>query len=197
MRIKFLQNPSQTQLEQIAQLHRKVLSQSLLSKFGIRFLVLVYQNITRNSNYTTFILTNKNEICGYLLITKNSKDFFKHALKNNFFKLLPEVIKTGLTSISIFPMILKWWLTSNHKSQFIELLFLAIDPKVQRQGWGTKMIKKMESILKDNGIKKYIVRTKSNNKLSNNFYKKLEFEKIIKIDALGESVNYYIKKISD
>ena len=192
MEIKLLTNPSDTEIEEIIQIHMKVLTESFLNNFGNKFLEIIYKNLSKSKN--TIILIVKNEkIDGFALATKNYSDFFADALAKKIIGVMLEVLKGIIKKPTITPKLLRSVpeMLFKKNEPHAELQFIAISPNLQGRGFGTLILNKLDEEFSKIGVNSYLVGTKEDNTLSNNFYKKNGFIFSHTKKFFGDTLNYY------
>lgn len=193
MKIQILKKADKKQIASLALIHQEVLTESFLCRFGYRFLFNVYQAICSDENNIIQIIISKDRIIGYSAASKNISKFYKRMLYKNFFGLSLEVLKNLRGNLKLILNILFWILISKKHDKYpAELQFLAILPKYQRQGLGTKLIDLLKKEYSKNNITSFKVGTKAENFQSNIFYKKNGFKYLYQKKILGEKINYYI-----
>ena len=183
---------SQHELNQIVDLHTNFLQESFLNNLGKEFLKISYVSIIKNKNFF-FILRDKKQIIGFLVATKDSSKFSEIVIKENFLILLKAILKTCFYKPLVIYKLIAWFLFPPKSFKMIkpELQFFVIHPNFQRNGWGKKMVCKLQNEFKNANIMKYKVGTKANNPSSNNFYKKMNFTILGSELAFGDKFNYY------
>lgn len=173
--------------KQIARLHILALHDSFLNNLGVDFLTVIYDSIIKDLENTVVIFREKNKLVGFAVATRNPKNFIKRVVTNC---LIDHPILT-LSIIISKPLVMAkaiyWQFFDKKPNPQTELQFIAVDKKFRNRGLGKKLIDEL-------GIKEFIVGTKSNNELSNNFYRKLGFKYIGKFSAFGEPLNYYLAR---
>ncbi len=192
IKIQTLKRANRAQIKSIALIHYEILKESFLCKFGYEFLLNLYQVICSDENNIIQIITVKDKIIGYSVATMNISKFYKKVLHGNFFSLLVEIIKNLHGNLKLIFDILIWILTFKNNDQSAELQFLAILPKYQRLGLGTKLINLLIKEYSRYNITSFKVGTKADNSYSNRFYKKIGFKYLYQKQIVGEKFNYYI-----
>lgn len=198
MKIQTLKKANKKQIASLALLHQEVLTESFLCRFGYRFLCNVYKALCPDENNIIQIITSKDKIIGYSAASKDTTEFYKRILYKNFFGLSLEILKNLRGNLKLVLNILFWILTfKKHDRYPAELQFLAILPKYQRHGLGTKLIDLLKKEYAKNNIASFKVGTKAENFQANTFYKKNGFKYLYRKKILGEKINYYISDKAD
>lgn len=192
IKIQTLKKANRAQIESIALIHYEVLRDSFLSEFGYEFLLNLYKALCSDKNNIIQTIALENRIIGYSVATKNIAKFYKKALYRNFFRLFLEIIKNLRGNLRLLLNVLIWILTSKNNDQSAELQFLAILPKYQRLGLGTKLLHLLKNEYLKHDIASFKVGTKADNLQSNNFYKKRGFKYLYQKEIVGEKFNYYL-----
>ncbi|MBI2596290.1 GNAT family N-acetyltransferase [Candidatus Daviesbacteria bacterium] len=197
MHIQLTQNLNKSELSQITNLHYQVLKESFINNFGVNFLKIAYKNIVLNPKNIFFILRERRKIFGFLVATEDDAQFNKSVIYTNFSKLILEILKSFIPHPLLSLKLIPWFFSSIRiKQDLPELKFIAINPLLQRRGWGSKLLIKLNNEFQKRGIRNYRVGTKSMNKNSNNFYKKSGFSFLGKKQMFGDSFNFYISPTS-
>jgi ribosomal protein S18 acetylase RimI-like enzyme len=184
-------NPSE--LEQVVNLHYKVLDESFLNNFGKNFLRIAYRTNVSSKNNIVILVKKNDEVIGYLVATIDGDKFNQEIINKNFLALSWEIFKASLTNPKLALKVIKWKFKPPHENKIKpELQFIAIDPNNQGKGLGTKMLKMLNQEFRSQGIKQYRVGTKAQNKLSNAFYQKLGFKPFYQVELFGDRFNYYL-----
>lgn len=183
-------NPSA--LNRVVNLHKTLLHESALNNFTTSFLQAFYKSTVENKSSIFLTIIEGKVIIGYLVCLVDKQQFYRQILIKNFSLLLSEGIRLFFTNPKLLKEIIFWPFDRKPSLHKTELQLIAIDSSYQGKGLGTKAIITLNKILKKKNIHQYVVGTKSNNKLSNAFYKKLNFIFSCKIRFMGDDFNYYI-----
>lgn len=192
MKLKYLKKLSSDQVEQISNLHFKILNESFINEFGLDFVRLCYKSISNYNDHIIIILEENKKIYGFLVAASNGELFNQKIISRNFFKFLRHILRVILKK----PILILWLLTGlplpfKITSIRSELKFIAIDPSFQGKGWGSKMVKYLNKMFKQRAVLRFKVGTKVKNELSNKFYKKMGFSLIYTENIFGDKFNYY------
>lgn len=194
MRFKILKKASHEEIKSLAKIHQSVLKESLLDRFGANFLNIIYKAICSDENNIIIAVISGNKIVGYCVATTDIFRFYKNIFFGNFLILTLEIVKNLKNNLKIFLAFLIWAFIPQKKDSYpAELQFLAILPKYQRLGLGTKLINLLKKEYANYNITFFKVGTKAENKTSNNFYKKNGFKYLYQKKMFGERFNYYLK----
>lgn len=191
MQLQQVRQLSQSELKQIVNLHSKVLSDSNLNKFGRIFLKLIYNTSARDKECLLLILKDNDNVVGFALTSRNSHYFYRQIIAQNRLKAYTLMVLGFLKNPALFLETVKWLFQKDDSIYSAELIFLAIDPNYQRQGWGQKLVKETINILRKEKIQ-FLVKTGFDVKQSNNFYKKNKFEYLYQKKVMGKNFNFYL-----
>lgn len=192
MRIKFTRELNNSQLSRISKLHYKVLKESFINNFGKNFIKISYKALVKNPQNLVFILEEKGEIYGFMVATLDDAKFTQRVIISYPFALFGEILKS-IHKPFLLIKLLSWFFSLTGPSKGSpELKFIAIDPSLQRKGWGKKFILRLKREFKKRGIHRYKVETKAGNKYSNNFYKKQNFTYLYSKTIFGDKFNFYL-----
>jgi ribosomal protein S18 acetylase RimI-like enzyme len=191
MKIEKVNKLSTPDLVEIISLHKTVLNDSVLNKLGDDFLNLVYQEFAEGEKKVMLIVRKNRHIVGVLTASISNDGFYKDLMGKNILLTLKIALRIGFFNTKLFLTILQLLFFSRNDILDAELYFLAVDSKFQRQGIGTMLLNRLNEEFARQGIKKFIVFTKSKNLTSNNFYKKLKFKYLYSDLVLGDKLNFY------
>src|SRR5688500_2884463 len=94
MKIERIQKLTKPALEDITNLHFKVLQESFINRFGIEFVKESYLSILKNPENIFLALTEKDKLIGYLVATPSGERFNRKAFFQSFWKLFFEMLKS-------------------------------------------------------------------------------------------------------
>lgn len=196
MVIKKIENLSPSELDQIVNLHSTILVDSFINNFGNSFLKKFYLSLASQKDAIFYTVKKNDRVVGFLVATTNGEFFNGKIITKNFINFTRSVLVNSLNKPSLVIKVIIWLLLSlKPTASFPELKLIAIDTKLQGQGIGTKLLKKLNEEYKIQKINQFIVGTKSYNKLSNSFYIKKGFEFTFSKNIFGESFNFYFSKM--
>lgn len=197
MRIILLKKSDNEIFQSLVLIHQKVLTESVLSRFGNRFLLILYRTIYSDSNVYIHLVLLKRKIIGFSVVTTDISLFYKKIFLSGFVNLSWEAIKHLNGNMRLIFNVLLWIISKkkdNHQSS--ELQFLAILPEYQGHGLGTRLIKTLKEELRKKNVPAFKVGTKATNVTANNFYIKKGFKFLYQQNIFGDKFNYYISKTS-
>lgn len=187
------QNINTDEINQLVSLHTKILHESVLNKFGKKFLTISYRSIVNDAQNIVLTARINSKIVGFLVATTNSSQFYNNIIQSNFLSLSWEIIKSGIIHPRLFIETIIWTFIKSKKRRYAaELQFIAVATDLQSRGIGKKLLTKLNLEFRQKKIRYYCVGTKSHNKRSNSFYLKNHFKLKNKRSILGESFNYYL-----
>lgn len=193
MIFKILKEASAGDIRSLALIHEGVLKESIVGRFGFNFLQMIYKIICSDRNNIIIAIISKNRIVGYCIATTDISKFYKKIFLKNIFILSVKIVKNLGGNIKILLSLVIWAITPQEKDKYpAELQFLAILPKYQRLGLGTKLISLLKEEYTNHNILFFKVGTKAENINSNNFYKKIGFKYLYQKKMFGERFNYYL-----
>lgn len=192
MEIKRLINPDSETISYVAKIHYSVLTESFLNNFGLEFLEIIYENLARSKNSILLVSSENTNVMGYLLAVTNYSKFFKIATSGKKMQLVIIILKTLVKKPNLAYKLISYIFNVSEEDFHAELQFIAILPKYQGQGLGTKLIEQLKTELSLLNIKKYFVGTKASDELSNRFYQKMRFTKVYIKTYFGAELNYYL-----
>jgi ribosomal protein S18 acetylase RimI-like enzyme len=186
----------QSELKQIVDIHLKELNESFLNNFGSNFLEVIYPAIFFNKNNICLLVLDKESVVGFLVATKDGDRFNQDLIKEKFYLLSKEIIRSSIKNPLLLVEIVKWKMRPPNDNKIKpELQFIAIKKDYQNKGLGKKLITELNKEFRKAGIKEYRVGTKADNLNSNRFYQHLGFKDFYKDDFFGDKFNYYLAAI--
>jgi len=163
-------------LDAIYHLYTNYMFDSYLLKFGSPF-VKKYLKVILKSTACVTLVAIDSHITGFIMAAFNCKKI----LSELFFNI--EILLAWIKQILARPSIafkslglILYSLNTSIKNVDAEFLFIAIEPRYRKIGLGTRLIKKVLNLMKQNGIKKIKVSTLESNEVVNALLKKLGFE---------------------
>lgn len=197
MKFKFTSKLSPPIIDQIVSIHMKLLKESFLTCFGLKFLKVFYNALREDKNSIVIVAidhTRKPVVAGFLIALKSAKSSQKELLRKNFLQLALPMLSTFIKNpILIFTCFIG--LLNQAQKDEAQLQFLAVDSLYQRSGLGTKMVTMLSQELKKKGIKSYAIAVEIKNRGANNFYKKIGCLLLQKEKIFHSTRNIYLYEI--
>ncbi len=188
-----VRNLNPQELNQVINLHLKVIQESTLNKLGRKFLGIVYKEFLKNQRNVFLTITDNKEIIGFAAATDDIRKLYKDIIHNNFLNLALEVVKSSISHPKLVLQVMGWLLGHKQPNSYpAELHFIGVSENYQGQGLGTSLMKKLGQEFKSVSIRQYRVGTWASNERSNQFYMKLGFKLLYSEMNLGERFNYYL-----
>ncbi len=195
MKIERIQKLNKQTLDEITDLHFKVLSESFINNFGREFVKISYIAILKNLKNIFFIATENGKFVGYLVATPNGEEFNKKVFLQSFWKLSWELLKSFTRNPFLILYLAHWFFLSLKRNDINpEIKYIAVNPKYQGKGVGTKLVNRLNIEFRKSSINQYKVGTKANSIGSNNFYQKLGFSYYDTKTFFGDKFNFYSYK---
>lgn len=194
MEILRINSANKNYLDEIARIHISVLKESFLNNFGLIFLKIIYNNISKSQDTVLIVSIENKEITGYLLAVVDYSKFLKIAFSKNKMKLVSLILKSVLKKPDIILKIIPSLFKVTNEKPHAELQFIAIKPEHQGKNIGTSLVEALNNEFAKQKINTYFVGTKSSDNLSNRFYQKLGFQLSYKKKYFGDELNYYRSK---
>jgi len=191
MEIKRVQKSNKKIIREISRIHYSVLTESFLNNFGLDFLERIYTNLLESKDCILLVCEENEVVVGYALAFTDYSKFFQTAISKKILLGL-SVVATLLRKPSFIKKILPSILKRQKEGNHAELQFIAVTQENRGKNIGTKLIEQLNLELKLKGIKNYLVGTKSENILSNQFYKKIGFKHVSVKYYFGDKLNFYI-----
>lgn len=181
-------------IQQIIELHTKLLPNSLLVLLDKKHLEKIYKNEIINPKEYLIVVEEKNKVIGFGLLTTENSTFIYRIIRELIHSLLEVIPLTILKQPSLIFWLPYSILLHTSKKYSTELHFLVVKKEYQHQGVGTKLIKYLERQLKKDGYSNYTLKTLTTNKKANHFYQKHGFTLINSQKFMGKSFNNYLKQ---
>lgn len=193
MQFKFINGPHPLTIKQMTALHFQLLQESFLNYFGQNLVEKVYEVFLNSQNNLVLIAyENPQKIAGFLVAIKDINLFKNTVFADNFWLFFRQTLAT-LTKNPLFILyILRWAVTKNRANITTHLQFIAVGPRWQRKGIGTKMMKLLQDKLAKDKVKHFLVATKKQNLQSNQFYRKLKFRLLYTEKIFDSEMNFYL-----
>lgn len=193
MKIKRVSNLSKQEVVLVCNIHNQELTKSILNKFGLIFLKLIYSSFPNNKNNIFIVAKFKSKIVGYLVATTNIKHLYGTTFFNNPFLITYEIAKSCLYNPKLIFQIFSFVLTKpNKRKTNAELQFIAIKKEYQNKGIGKMLLHALDKEFTKDNISQYYVGTKAYNRNSNYFYQRNKFKKVYTKNIMGDKFNYYL-----
>lgn len=184
---------SNLQITQIVKIHQSELKDSTLNIFGKQFLKEVYPTIAEDKNNIFLILTEGQNIIGFLVASIDIEKFYKNIITSKPLTLSWQIAKSSILNPLLFFKVLIWVLKPKpNDSHPSELQFIAVDREHQGKGLGTKLIKHLNTDFAERGVDYYKVGTIKKDPDSNRFYQKLNFKFLYHKKIFLSDFNYYL-----
>ena len=187
----------------VAQLHHTVIQTGFLSRLGTRFLNVLYKYLIKNE--IVLVHREAGTVRAFVSCTLNSKKVMRR------FIVRPDAIFTLLMTLLKNPSLLRSSFETlmipvkNKKSgdgelssplPETELLSIAVEPGLQKDGVGTALLAGLEKTLREKGVDRYRVVAGETLTGANNFYRKNGFELVTTIMIHGNDIsNVYCKRL--
>jgi ribosomal protein S18 acetylase RimI-like enzyme len=191
----------------IADLHIAEIHHGLLPLLGTDSLGLLYHSIACLQGSGVWIIEDNGRLLGFLAGCADTRRIFLSVLKARGMKLLSYVNKDTLSAVFLrkLPAILRYPFRRinfvSHESSIAglpkaELLAMAVNPSVRGRGLGKLLVETLEREFLCRGIiSAYHVKTNSEEKASNNFYRSLGFQTYGTVHHHDLILNIYVKKL--
>ncbi len=154
-------------------IHFKMLPNDFLASFGITFMELLYGALLSLPPIIALGFFQRKKLVGIIITTTDTKEVFGSVIKKNLLKFSPLILKSILKNPLIILRLIETLLYTQKKSGVsAEILVLAVDSSIQRNGIGSKLFHTAKKSLRDKKVTRFSVGTHANNKASNAFYKK-------------------------
>jgi len=189
---------------QISFLHLNELNHSFLSSLGFVFLVRLYKYLIENE--LVIVCEENGKIIGFVSLSFNSSMMMKKFVLNNmlycvclFLKMIlkPNILfKMFETLFSTIRKLGKRGTKFSKCSIHVELLSIAVDRSNSNYGIGSKLLRKLEIVIKNRDFVKYKVLAGEKLEIANKFYVSNGFQFVEKFTIhRGEYSNLYVKTL--
>lgn len=167
--------------KRIAALHIRAFPDFFLTQLGFGFLSVLYKGYLEDENSGIIIAENANgKILGFLAYSKEYSNFFKGLLKKYYFQF----IFCSIGAVLRHPLFIRRLLGALKKSdevkrkeKYIELASIAVNPKAEGKGIGSKLINYLKGITDFETYSYISLETDAeNNDAANMFYQKNGFK---------------------
>ncbi len=196
------ERPGKSDADILAVLHKENINQGFLSSLGKPFLRSLYIYLIKKE--LVIISRDGNIITGFVSYSYDSSGIIKRFIFSRpqvIFTILFYLIRRPSLFRSVFET-MKAPGKSNEQTKsdeiipFGELLSITVDPKYQKGGTGTVLLKALEAELKRSNIKAYKVVAGNKLEGANKFYQKNGFILAKTVNIHGDSLSsLYVKRL--
>jgi len=200
MMIKIEKTTKFEDIKCIAHLHKVYISSGFISSLGDKFLITLYDYISK-SNKSFCIVAKENEnIIGFVSGTQNLSELYKGFLKENFFKaflvLLPQIFKPKMLFKIIETLIYPKKKNIIPNIPDAELLSIAVNEAFQGKGRASLIFNALVEEFKKQKINSFKIIVGSNLNRASKFYEKIGCKKTTEIEIhKGEKSYIYVYNI--
>ena len=161
-------------IDSLVKIHCDSFKDSFLTKLGTSFLKLYYNSVLKNKNSILVGHYAKNDLIGFAVGSKISKNFNKKLILNNlipfFFYSIIILLKNPTFLFRLFKNLEKKPIKDDN-GNYAELFSIAVNPKFSRKGIGKKLLLKFEELVYLSGSRLVALTTDlDNNKNVLKFY---------------------------
>lgn len=181
-----------SKITQLISIQKEELRESFINNFGDKFLRVYFKNIVKNSNNYLFVIKDRSRIIGFAIVCKNSRKFASDIIKKDFLRIVFYCLSDLIRNQGLVKKIINEIYSNKKTEKFqAELLYIAVSKNYQKMGFGKKLIIEINKTLKREGVRRYLVGTRADNRSSNAFYKHLGFKYSFSAELFEEDYNYY------
>ena len=142
-------------IAQVAEIHARVLKDDFLPSMGVNFLSQIYYPSCANNPYAdVLVAVNGNKVFGFVNIAKDPNQYLRVVIKKNVFLVAYYLLKLLLLKPNRF--LEAFFISRSNLSKpevAGEIAFIAVDPRKQSKGVGTKLIEAANDIFFNMGLK--------------------------------------------
>jgi len=153
-------------LPRLAELYIQGLSGSFFAKIGSGFVTELLRALLKGNMSTTRVLDMNGSVQGFITFSAKSKQIFKDALRNNFFKLTINVLVGTLKKPDLISEIIetfRYARISGRDDIDAEFIYISIDPKFRNNRFSNALVGDALSNLSSKGVKAVKVSTEIDN----------------------------------
>lgn len=183
----------------ILNIHKEAFPDFFLTRLGDSFLKIYYSSVIKNEKSLFIGLFNKNELVGFCCTATISKNFNKLIIRDNllpfmFLGLLLLVTKPRYL-YGLFRNMTKKSPSVHDRSEYAELLSIAVKNNYQGCGLGKKMVQYTENeLVKLNQLQISLTTDLYNNEKTIIFYQKLGYKILYELTAWPNRKMYRMLK---
>jgi len=175
-----------------ADLHLKTIP-GISSLLGKSYLNKFYQMLVKNKKHMSFAIYVDNYLRGLVTATEDiletSQELHRFFNLNSYLTLFLKIINLQISPLAIYSRVMfEKYQKKSYKKPYLSIVTLCVDPKYQRHGFGSKLIKSVLAEAKKRDKNIIYVDARADNKKANKFYLKLGFKKQRKI--FGNAIFY-------
>ncbi|NRG53373.1 GNAT family N-acetyltransferase [Streptococcus suis] len=173
-------NPNENEINKVVEIHLATFEGFFLTFLGKGFLKNLYTVFLEHPSSELMLITQDNNVVGFLAYSKNISAFYKWLLKNKFFQFLwysfGATIRNPKASIRLLRA-LTYPQKSQSEDSYVELSSIGVNPDYTNHGLGSILITEFVKRQNFSEIKYIRLATDAiNNDKVNAFYKKNGFQ---------------------
>lgn len=193
---------SSDHINNIINIHKEAFPGFFLTKLGDSFLKVYYKSVIKNGSSLFVGAFNQNELVGFCCTAIVSKNFNKVIIRDNLIVFTFLGLKLLITNprylYGLFRNMTKKSSSVQDRSDYAELLSIAVLNKYQGFGYGQKMIQYAEyELIKLNRSQLSLTTDLHNNEKTINFYQKLGYKILYEFTAWPNRKMYRMIKELD
>ena len=150
----------------VVEIHSRAMPDDVLPCFGHKFLCGYYRRVLHETNAELFGVIYFDKVIGFCLVSSTSSGLMNIILSKQGIFQLGKLI---LTKPKFFILgLIQALKRSKCSENSAEILFLAVDPRYQKKGFGSALLSHVNKWCKHNGF--LFLQTKTSNQLLQNYY---------------------------
>lgn len=175
---------SQSDFEQLAELHIANLGNSILSRMGTGIVARYYRFIGKSADNFLFVEENNGEVSGAAVLSIDSHKVMRQFVRHNFIAFALAALRACLTSPSFIQVLLRQSSPGASGAGPVapgqaEIVQIFVAQKHRNLKIGKKLLDRVNDFLFARNIAKFIIRTRAgNNDAALGFYRKNNFAEI-------------------
>ncbi len=183
-------------IDEVVRIHLSSFPRFFLSALGSRFLVVLYQEVLRDTSGIGLVCLKNNVVCGFVAGTDAPAGFYRRLLYRRWWRFALAAAKPVLFNPALVPRLLNAFRRPQQAAssrEACELMSIAVAPGVQGTGVGRRLVRGFAREASARG-RRYIVLTtdQADNEQTNLFYVAQGFQIARTIrTAQGRMLNEY------
>ena len=194
--IRELKEHTPEKIKELAILHKRAFPSFFLTQLGMPFLQTLYLGYTEDEDSGIIVAEEEGTLVGLIAYSNDYPRFYKGLIKKHLIRFAVCSIGAAVKHPSFIKRLMGAFRKSDSvvkEEQYVELASICVDPKVEGQGVGTRLIDYLKGIVDFNEYSYINLETDAeNNENANKFYVKNGFVLERKyVTAEGRKMNEY------
>lgn len=176
-------------IDSIAILHEKYLSDGLLANLGLSFLKGFYKLMLEEKSSVSYVAVEKKTIIGFIASCVDLNKVKRASIINLWNPVLVQIFKNPRLILTIISLSLHPGLKVDREVP--KVISLAVTSENRGKGIGKSLLGKSKLEFKKRGFRYFVLSVKASMKDANAFYQKIGLKSVKVANFLGEEMVFY------